>query len=92
MIMADKDKVAVKDNVVNFQLELPQNILLSISDMSQALTLWRYIVNHLGEKLTVQKTIIAVGLKDIPDMLKFYLKSHELKIYIYTNFSFEILK
>ena len=66
--MADEDKV------VDYQLELPRNFLLTISDMSQVLTLRRFIVNQLGEKLTVQKKIIAVGLKDVPAMLKFIAK------------------
>ena len=66
--MADDDKV------VDSQLELPRNFILSISDTSQALTLRRYIVNQLGEKLTVQKKIIAGGLKDVPAMLKFVAK------------------
>ena len=54
-----------EDKKVTYELDMERQFTLTISDISQVLTVRRYIVNNHGERVTVGKKIIALQLSEV---------------------------
>ena len=63
-------EMALEDKEIAYELELTRQIVLSVSDITQLLTIRRYYANNLGDKITLGKKIIAIQLSDVPKFLR----------------------
>ena len=62
-------EMALEDREIAYELELTRQIVLSVSDISQLLTIRRYYMNNLGDKTTLGKKILAMQLRDVSNFL-----------------------
>ena len=51
-------EMALEDKEIGYELELTRQIVLSVSDITQVLTIRRYYTNNLGDKLTLGKKLL----------------------------------
>ena len=62
-------EMAEEDKKVTYELDMERQFTVTISDISQVLTVRRYIVNNHGERATVGKKIIALQLSEVRKFL-----------------------
>ena len=62
--------MALEDKEIAYELELTRQIVLSVSDITELLTIRCYYANNLGDTITLGKKIIAIQLSDVPKFLR----------------------